>query len=192
VPLPHRARRNRATLRLHRLPLLPLALATLAAGVACRAGEPSFRDLYRASRAEPAFEADDFEALDEARQERVARVREKLARGEARSREDALYAAGVLLDSDVPEDLDLARDLALDATAGGDERGFRLAAEAIDRGLLLRDLPQRYGTQYVFVPVTGLWTLHPCDPATTDAERTAMGVPTLAEARARLAVLNGS
>jgi len=78
----------------------------------------------------------------------------------------------------------------LDAAERGAEEGFPLAAEAIDRECLQLGVPQRYGTQYVFSPVTGEWLLYQWDPATSDVERRAMGVPPLSEALARVRELN--
>ena len=106
------------------------------------------------------------------------------------SAEEELWAASILLDSDDPLDLEHAAELALSAAERGLDRGFRLAAEAIDRGLLVQGYPQRYGTQYVYTPATGRWSLWIWDPATSDAERAAMGLPTLHEALARADLLN--
>ena len=72
----------------------------------------------------------------------------------------------------------------------GDARGLPLAAEAIDRALKEQGLPQKYGTLYDFNRLTRKWELYRWDPKTTDAERTAMGVVTLEEARRRVQVLN--
>ncbi len=59
-----------------------------------------------------------------------------------------------------------------------------LAAAAKDRGLMRLGLPQRYGTQYNIAD-DGAWILWDVDPSTTDEERAAWNVPTLAENRAR-------
>ena len=69
---------------------------------------------------------------------------------------------------------------------------FEVAAEAIDRELLKGDQPQRYGTQYVYEPIVKKWSLYTWDETTTDAERRAMGVPPLAEALARVEILNNT
>ena len=121
---------------------------------------------------------------------RVFRVRELAAQGPIESIEDRLFAASILLDSPEMRDLTLAEDLALSAALDGDDRGFPLAAEAIDRQCLTLGQPQRYGTQYVWSPQDETWSLYPTDPATSDAERRSMGVPTLAEARALAAELD--
>ena len=83
------------------------------------------------------------------------------------------------------------------------ELGYRparwLAAASLDRWLLARGLPQKYGTQYVpagrprwmwwawwSVRRVRLWDV---DPTTTDDERHAFGVPSLAEALAQAETL---
>jgi hypothetical protein len=53
----------------------------------------------------------------------------------------------------------------------------------MDRWLLHRGLPQRFGTQYL--DLGDGWRLYEVDPATTDEERAAWDVPPLTEARRR-------
>ena len=120
---------------------------------------------------------------------RIARVRLLTADPQALSLEERLFGAAVLLDSSDLSDLGLAEDLALSAAEAGDDRGFPLAAEAIDRQCLVLGQPQRYGTQYIWSPETQRWSLYSTDPATTDAERRAMGLASLSEARALAADL---
>jgi len=119
----------------------------------------------------------------------MARVRELLDEGAELTNVERLYAAALLLDSAALEDLARAQDLALQAAAAGEDRGFPLAAEAIDRQLLTLGRPQRYGTQYVWSASTATWALYPTDPVTGDVERRAMGLVSLAEARARASLL---
>ena len=57
---------------------------------------------------------------------------------------------------------------------------------------MLQDLPQPYGTQIVWVPVLRGWRLYPVDAATTDADRAAMGIPTLAELESYVEIQNQS
>ncbi len=172
---------------MRRLPALVLCLLFAAA---CRSGPPSLESLYRESLRDEGSTDASFGAVQEEREERLATVREILATRPQISVEEALQAAWLLLDSRLIEDLTLARDLALDAGERGNDRGFPLAAEAIDREHMQLGLPQKYGTQYVYSPVTASWALYQWDPATTDAERQSMGVPPIAEAIERLAVLN--
>jgi hypothetical protein len=171
-----------------------LALALVLALPACAASAtPRLERMYERSLARPgdAAEREALAALERERMGWIEEVRAMHARGALKRERDLLIAATLLLDSPDVADLDLARDLALAAAERGDERGFPLAAEAIDRALMLRGEPQRYGTQYVSVPGYG-WVLYRWDPATTDAERASMGVPPLAEALERLKTLNGA
>jgi hypothetical protein len=173
----------------------PLILALVLAGLAACASNPTPRSLERLyfecqREHGPNIDPERLVDLAERRAARVAQVHEILETNERLSSQESLYAAVILLDSERREDLDLAGELALDAAEAGDERGFALAAEAIDRSLMVRGLPQRYGTQYVYMPVTETWSLYTWDPKTSDAEREAMGVPTLAEALERAEILN--
>ncbi len=174
-------------------PLLALALALVCAAPACANPGKSQRleRLYEESLEEPGDAAAplDLARLEHERQAAAEEVRAMHAAGELRTDRDRLIAATLLLDSPEIKDLELARDLALDVAERGDERGFPLAAEAIDRALYLQDLPQRYGTQYSHLPGYG-WVLYRWDESVTDVERKAMGVPTLAEAIERLKLLN--
>ncbi|MEW6073677.1 MAG: hypothetical protein AB1726_13925 [Planctomycetota bacterium] len=130
------------------------------------------------------------EALARRRAERVAAVGEMLDAGELASATDRLLAASILKDADGAADVERARDLALALAGEGEDRALPVAAEAIDRVLFLTGRPQKYATQYVFDPLNRQWRLYDWDPATTDAERRAMGVVTLAEAQRRVEVLN--
>jgi len=152
----------------------------------------SLKGMYSDSRSDAQLgdSPDDMLEAALARRERVERVHVLLAEGQVVTDEDKLRAAALLLDSNFPEDLDLATDLALEVAEAGDERGFPLAGEAIDRGRMLRGLPQKYGTQYVWSPISEKWTLYPWDELTTDAERAAMGLPSLPSAVARVGQLN--
>lgn len=80
------------------------------------------------------------------------------------------------------EDFELAHRLAAASAAAGHDPARWLEAATEDRWRLARGLPQRWGTQYQ--DNDGRWELAPVDPATTDAERAARGLPSLAEARA--------
>jgi len=66
-----------------------------------------------------------------------------------------------------------------------------LLAAAIDRDLMRRDKPQIYGTQYIKPNRDGLYELYKIDTTKiTDAERIEYKVPTLAEQRARVKMMN--
>lgn len=103
---------------------------------------------------------------------------------------DHLFAARILVTSDVRTELELGRELAVQAAELGEEHAYAVQAEAVDRLLLKQGLPQRYGTQYVWEPLFGRWRHYAVDPLTTDELREAMGILPLAELRARVKILN--
>lgn len=115
--------------------------------------------------------------------ERVQRVREMWLGGALQDAEDWFMAAVVLQHGDVAADYRQAHEFALEAAKRGHPAGRWMAAAAYDRWLMHQGKPQRFGTQYL---VEGdrsfLWEV---DPATTDDERAAWGVPLLAELIAR-------
>ncbi len=160
--------------------LLPFALGALA-GCQSSVSQLSYEELYERSRSGGTVSVEEIEA-------RLNRVRELMATPPAP--EDRLFAAVLLLDSPEIDEVGQARDLALLAAQEGDDRGFRLAAEAIDRKLMLEGSPQRYGTQYIYSPAIKRWTLYTWDPATTDQQRATMGVLPLADALERAEMLN--
>ncbi len=164
----------------------------LAASCAGPRSPRSLEELYAESQREKGadVEAARLRELAARRARRLEEVQHHLERAAELTVQEQLWSAVLLLDSDDPADLERASELALAAAERGDDRGFPLAAEAIDRGLMVQGYPQRYGTQYVYTPVTGTWSLWVWDPATSDAERTAMGLPTLSEALARVELLN--
>lgn len=122
--------------------------------------------------------------------ERAQRARELATSGALISGRDHFRAAVVLAESNDPKDWALAATLGSKAAELGEPLGLRAAAEAIDKDLVRQGLPQRYGTQFAWDPALARWKLHPLDPATTDAERAAMGVPSFGELIQAEVVLN--
>lgn len=114
---------------------------------------------------------------DRARRRRTAELVEAGALAEAA---DYFHATMLFQHGETPADYERARALAERAAALGHPTGRWLAAAAHDRWLTHQGQPQKYGTQYTLQE--GQWVLAPVDPATTDAERAAAGVPPLAEA----------
>ena len=169
------------------------ALIAILCLTACAASTTErLQTLYRESL-EPldtGWSAEQVARHEELRDERITETLDLHAAGSVRGSDDQLYAAAILAESQRAEDLELACELALSAAEAGDERGLRLAAEAIDRRCMVLGEAQRFGTQYVFSPITERWDLYPWDPITTDTERAAMGVAPLAQALARLEELN--
>ena len=126
----------------------------------------------------------DPEVLD-AQAKRFAEVVAWHDAGELASAAQRFWAGAILVRSDEPMHLVLAESLGASAAVMGEHRGRLVQAEARDRTAMLVGEPQPYGTQSVFVPVTGQWRLYAVDPRTTDEERRAMGLPSLAELRAQ-------
>lgn len=146
--------------------------------VACNApaGPLDLESMYRRSL-KGAFAPD-------SRVERLDDVRQALANPEISARE-RVFGALLLLDSAEVGDMELAHVTAERALDAGLEEARPVMAQAIDRALYLQGYPQKYGTQY-HRDEAGTWQLYPVDQNTRDDERRAMGVPTLAEALARV------
>jgi hypothetical protein len=121
---------------------------------------------------------------------RRARVKAILDEGGAKVSADYYHAAMMFQHSESAEEFATAHRLALracelDPTAS---EARWLAAAAMDRELMSRGQPQRYGTQ--FKKVNGRWTLYPVDPSVSDDERARWNVPSLAEAQQRAEAMN--
>lgn len=110
--------------------------------------------------------------------------------GQLQAAPQLFWAGATLVRSDEPAHLVLAESLGATAAIKGERRGRLVQAEARDRTAVLVGEPQPYGTQMVFVPITGAWRLYAVDPGTTDAQRREMGLPPLAELEARAAKRN--
>ena len=144
----------------------------------------------QAERAEhPRYGTAEYAALrkrDHARRERVQAL---LAAGEVESAEDYYHAALIYQHGDQVEEAAQAYLLAAKGAALGYRPARWLAAAAYDRWQMYQGLPQKYGTQ--FVPDGNRYRLWDVDPATTDAERAAWDVPSLAEQERRAAEVEG-
>jgi len=170
-----------------------LLLVALCALTGCQSASTSLRGLAKDQRDDvltPVKTAEDAASRRQRSEERAAKVRKLLAEEGVGSAADHYYAALVLVQCPTEADLELAQQQALAAAEQGEPRGFRVAAEALDKLLVKRGMMQRYGTQFVWEPVLRAWRLYPLDPRTTDVERKAMGVPALEELRQQEAALN--
>jgi len=161
-----------------------LLLAVLAAAAACSSPSAKVGRLYASLQSDVADHrtgsAPD-PKLQERHDARAAEVRAMVERGEITGPKDQFEAAVLLVETrDLPS-LKLAEDLARRAAAGGEKLAPRVGAEAVDKQLVVQHLPQKYGTQYEWVQSLGQWRLYTLDPSTTDSERRAVGVPSLAE-----------
>jgi hypothetical protein len=175
--------------------LLSIATCTLVAALAaaCSATSNRLDRMYAALQSDVAEQSrqEGFDPkIAQRHAERGAAVREMVEAGEVKKGTDKFHAAVLLVETDDLELLKMSEQLAFEAAAEGVDLARRVAAEAIDKQLVKRRLPQRYGTQYEWVHVLRAWRLYPIDPLTTDADRAAMGVPPLAEIRRGEARLN--
>ena len=172
---------------------LPLLLLVLLG--ACRSTSDSLRNMYANSVRDRTGEGN-FETLDERyleeQENRWEIVRGFIREEKLESAEDYLYAGAILSTSTFEDDLVASAACGLKAAELGEDKGFRVAAESVDRRLMLRGDAQRYGTQYYYVEVIQKWRLYPVDARTTDIERQAMGVEPLSELMARVDELNES
>ncbi|MBL8521049.1 MAG: hypothetical protein JNK75_10290 [Betaproteobacteria bacterium] len=127
----------------------------------------------------PAFGTEPYLKLRENDARRRDQLREVLARREVNDGLALYRAAMIFQHGETLDEIDTAYRLAMRASEAGNRSARWLAACARDRWLMYQGLPQQYGTQ--FVPDGKRQRLWHVDPATTDAERRAWDVSSLAE-----------
>jgi len=174
-----------------RLPAQALFLALAALG--CATPSSTLRGLAQDQHDDvvmPLRNSSDALALAQRSMVRADKVAKLIHEGKVESAADHFHAALVLVQCTRENGLAVAHEQALAAAELGESRGFRVAAEAVDKLMVKRGMLQRYGTQFVWEPVLRAWRLYPLDPRTTDAERQAMGVPTLEGIKRQEAELN--
>lgn len=200
-------------LRWVRLALLCVAVLVIASSAGCNApeDEPSASTAVTDTVQSNAELADIYEADQAGRQSiheklgdqqalrelvlndslRRVRVQQILDAGDARTADDYYHAAMVFQHGGDTTAYRKAHELAEQAVAldSTHKSAKWLTAASWDRYLVEKGEPQWYGTQYT--KVDGAWRLRPVDTTkVTDAERVALGVPTLAEARAQADSMN--
>jgi hypothetical protein len=124
--------------------------------------------------------------------ERRKLVSEMLGVGTVRSAEDFYNAALIFQHGETADDIRIAYSLANISVAIQPEKNSAkwLSAAAWDRLMMRLGKPQWYGTQFTKSKATGMWELYSVDEsAVSDTERKALGVPTLAQAKARASTL---
>lgn len=124
---------------------------------------------------------------------RRAQVMQLLDSGQVRTAEDFSDAALIFQHGDSVHDTQLALALATVASRidPSNRDAKQLVADAWDRIMVRSGKPQWYGTQFLRSKATGKWELYPTDPdAVSDAQRSAMGIPSLEEDKAHLAEIN--
>jgi hypothetical protein len=120
---------------------------------------------------------------------REARVKELYEAASLRTGKDFYRAAMVLQHATRPEDFLLAHEFCAVALTKGDKDARWLAAATEDRYLMNIGRPQRFGTQYRSAGPDQSIKLYEVGPGVTDALRRELGVPALAEARRREAMM---
>jgi hypothetical protein len=176
--------------------LAGVALATVLPAVAMAADNAELVALMKADQDDRADAdlAKNWHELAQRDRERRDRVLEMLKAGTLGTAWDYFNAALVLQHGAEAVDVRLAHSLStLAATLDPQHPGAKwLMAASWDRLMLRLKQPQWYGTQWT-EDSSGIRVLEPVHPtAVSDADRLALGVPTLAEARARLNSRNGS
>jgi hypothetical protein len=119
---------------------------------------------------------------------RESRVKDLYKSGALHTGKDYHRAAMVLQHAHQPDDYLLAHEFCVAALAKGERDARWLAAATEDRFLMNIGRPQRFGTQYRSSG-DGPVRLYEVSPEVTDSLRAEFGVPTLAEARKREAMM---
>ena len=122
---------------------------------------------------------------------RRSRVGELVNAGAATTAADYFHAAMVFQHGGSLAAFRHAHVLAKRARDLGHPAGAWLAAASFDRWLTTLGRPQHFGTQFQSA-ADGMWILLPIDPATTDDERAAWGVPSLAESVERARTMSSN
>lgn len=135
----------------------------------------------------------DWNVVEKRDASRRARVMQLLSSGSVRTAEDFFDAALIFQHGDSIQDAQLALALATIASKinPANREASVLAADAWDRIMTRAGKPQWYGTQFVKSKVTGKWELYPTEPSViTEAQRKAIGLPTLEEDKVHLDQIN--
>lgn len=128
-------------------------------------------------------------ARDEARQKRVKEI---YAAGELVTAADYHHAALILQHAHEPDDYLLAHELCVVALAKGDLEARWLCAATEDRFLMSIERPQRFATQYKAEHPGEPMHLYDVGDGVTDALRAELGVPSLARAKEREAMMQAA
>jgi hypothetical protein len=157
------------------------------------------RELQKLERADQSDRASGYNGIDwdtvgKRDANRRARAMEILKSGDVRSAEDYLNAAIIFQHGETVDDTKLALALATTASRIDDTNmdAKLMTAQAMDRILVKRGKPQWYGTQFFKNKSTGKWEMYPTDPTmVTEAQREAMGIPTVSATKSHLDAMNG-
>lgn len=136
------------------------------------------RELFAADQAIRQSMPIDLSLLTQEDTQRRHEVLRYLTTSQIGAAESLYYAAFIFQHGNCPEHYDLAHYLAEQAVQRGYTKARWIYAATLDRALMSRGLPQKYGTQYVAYG-DGPLELYSCDPNTTDEERQQYDVPPL-------------
>lgn len=154
------------------------------------------RSLYQADQADRQQKPIDWAVVGPRDEERRARVLALHRQGQLKGAPDYFHAAMVMQHGSAVEDYALAAEWSRQACTLAPELPVAcwLSAAAEDRHLQAQGKPQIWGTQYRRADgSSGPWTQEPFDrQARTDAQREALGVPSLAQSEQRLRQMNAS
>lgn len=128
---------------------------------------------------------EEYDRLRERDADRRRQVLRILSRGGELSAADAYAAAWILNHGSSVDEFSKAHELARIAAEKGIRAARWLSAAALDKSLMHRGLPQRFGTN--FVPDGRRYRLWDIEPATTDADRSEWDVRRPPCARSRRA-----
>lgn len=127
---------------------------------------------------------------DAARKQEVEKI---LAEGGIRTAQDYFNASVIFQHGEDLKDIEQAYAFAVTAVNLDDknQQAKQLEADAWDRIMLKRNRPQWYGTQFIRDKTTGKFEMYQADSSVvSDAERQAMGLPTMSENQAHLDEIN--
>jgi len=148
-------------------------------------------DEDQADRMPPEGKEIDWAVIGPRDRARLKRTKELYAQNLLHTANDYYHAAMILQHGEVPEDFLLAHEFCVAAIIKGKnhQETRRLAAASEDRFLMNIERPQRFATQYRAV-INEPLRLYKVDQGVTDELRRMMGLPTLAELKAKEAELN--
>ena len=171
----------------------PLSGSTGQAALENNADLQRLRDADQAARS-PGRDNIDWSIVAKQDQERRVEVLALLKAGKVRTSADFDNAAMVYQHGDSVEDIRQAYALATIATLlqPDNKSALWMRAASWDRILMRLNKPQWYGTQFTKPEGSQLWELYKVDEsAVTDADRAALGVRSLAAAKAQVERMNG-
>lgn len=170
-----------------------LAVLLMLAGALHAADNAELVEMYRQDQSVRQKQPIDWSRVaqqDRAHREQVLAL---LRSGRITTARDYLHAAMIMQHGESFDDYRLAIGFSVIASTMDPslKQAKWLSAAAWDRALVHKGVPQWYGTQYQSQPGSPT-TLSPVnESAVTDADRTALGVPTLQEAKDFLKQING-